>query len=127
MTDRPRRMTPAQAERCADLRERGWTFAAIAADIGFTISAVRWVCLRDGAEPPKPTALRPIPDKPAIFQRGDRAVRRFTSAEDARLLAMRQQGHTSYQIGAALGRKNHTILGRLATLARHAERSESQS
>lgn len=120
-----RRMTAEQETRCAELREQGWTIAAIAAQVGFTPSAVQWVCLRDGAEPPVTHPLRPVPTEPSGYRRGKVRVRRFTQAEDALVLRLRAEGQTTHAIARATGRRNHTILARFAILARRQEREES--
>ena len=117
--------TDDQFDRMADLRERGWTEAAIAAETGMRPSAVAYHCLRLGVEPPKARPLPPVPDEPVSALRGGHVVRRFTKAEDAQIVAMDLAGETLSEIARALGRRHNSIKGRLMTLARRDERTAS--
>lgn len=120
-----RRMSQDQRDRVAEMREAGISIGAISRAIGFSRSAVSWVCLTDGAEPPHPPRPASVPDQPVTHYRGGKPVRRFTQAEDELILRLRAAGWTNHAIGRETGRRPHTILSRFATLARHQERLES--
>lgn len=120
------RVTPEIADRIATMRERGCTKQQIAKACGVSVGAVEWHCLSRGIEPPNPRPLPPVPTQPVVHIRNGRPVRRFTAEEDAKILAMRQAGARPSEIARALpGRKPHSVLGRLHTLARHQERAEA--
>ena len=111
-------------------RERGVSIVAIAKRYGLSVGNLRWHFLIAGVEPervgPPP---RPIPEKPVVqtFERQGRRVelRRYTVAEDALLLELEGQGLKYGQIARRLGRKRNSVVGRLATLARRAARTEN--
>jgi DNA-directed RNA polymerase specialized sigma24 family protein len=118
-----------QLDRLAYHRERGVSIAAIAKRYGLSVGNLRWHFLISGVDPeragPPP---RPIPESPVVqtFERHGRRVemRRYTVAEDALLLELEGQGLKYGHIARRLGRKRNSIVGRLATLARRAARTE---
>jgi len=124
---RRRVVTDGDLVRIADLRERGWSFGRIRAALGSRISesAISWHCLRLGADPPR---ARVLPDKivgPAVVSRGGHLVRRFTPAEDARILALAAEGKGCGTIARLIGRRSNSVVGRLMTLARREARREA--
>jgi IS30 family transposase len=124
MMAKRKKLTPAEIEKIGELRERNWTHAAIATEIGCSEGSVSWCCLREGFEPSKPYPL--ASGRPAApYQRSTGTVRPFTEEDDARLLAMEADGATESEIAKALGRRHNSIRGRLMTLARRAERQEA--
>lgn len=119
-------LTPAELDRIADLREAGRSIAAIAVEVGCCRGSVAWGLLKLGVDLHEDAPLAPVPASPAIYHRDGREVRRFTAAEDARLLAMAAAGMRTYHIAKALGRQNNSVLGRLRSLARRDARAERQ-
>ncbi|MBO9380295.1 hypothetical protein GG804_26370 [Sphingomonas histidinilytica] len=123
-------LSDAQIEKMAELRERGWSFHRIAAwftENGTPISAgaINWQCLRVGADAP-PRFWGPSPKMPRSYQRNGRAVRAFTSEEDARLLELERSGVNYAEISRRMNRPPNSIRGRLYTLARIEAREEAQ-
>lgn len=119
-------MTPEKIARAIELRGKNWTLAAIADELGASIGAVRWQLLTAGAlDPSKPNRLPAVPSEPREIARGGHVVRRFTQAEDARLLALDSQGLPRSQIARTLGRPHNSVRARLMTIARHQEREAS--
>jgi len=105
-----------QLDRMAEMRERGLSYAQIAAQFtseGTAIKPVtiRWQCLRLGAFPPGKTHPNVgVPCSP----RG----RPFTPEEDALLLEMDRAGYRRAEIARTLKRKHNSVVGRFYTLAR---------
>ncbi len=116
------RLGPDQVDEMVRLREHGWGVERLAARYGVSRGLIGWLCLREGADPPNPLPLRPPPTAPVEMRRGNHVVRLYTAAEDARLLALEAEGLTVTEIARRLGRSRHSVLARLMTLARHAER-----
>lgn len=110
-------------EKAASLRERGLSYGQIAARLGMSIGAVEYHCLRRGADLPVPPAPAPYAG-PMEVRRGNYTVKRFTAAEDARLIEMDISGMSVMDIARALGRPHNSIIGRLMLLARNEARKE---
>lgn len=121
------RLTAADRERIATMREAGSSCGVIAAAIGCSVSSVSWQCLRLGAEPPNPRALKDVPATPKAVRRGDHMVRRFTVDEDAQILTMEAEGLATVEIARRLGRPPNSVLGRIMTLARREARMEARA
>lgn len=123
-----RRLSDAQIDEMASLRERGWGVANIArhfTEAGTPISAgaIGWQCLRVGADaPPRLRGKSSQPSSP--FVRGKHLVRPYSSEEDARLREFDRQGVTVAEMGRRLDRKENSIRGRLLTLTRRDTRAE---
>lgn len=125
-----RKLTEEQIERACILRETGLSSTQIASKLGLAVSqgALDWHFLIRGADPP---GARPPTDPyrqaGQECQRGNHTVRRFTREEDTLMLAMSGLGKNPSEIGRVMNpaRRPNSITGRLATLARHAERAES--
>jgi len=116
----------ARRETIAELRgEKGWSYARIARRLGCSKATVSWYCLIDGVEKPGVPPKLSRFSGPLTVRRGSHVVRRFSAAEDARLLELEASGLKLGEIGRRLGRRRNTILARLATLARHDERAMS--
>lgn len=124
----PRRpaLTEAERDRIIEMREAGRTMGQIARRIGCSVGSVAWLLLKAGVDPHADRPLPPIPTEPVIHIGPRRSFRRFTAAEDARLLALEAQGLSLHRIALALGRRRNSIEGRLNTLARRAARAEIQ-
>lgn len=120
---RPWSLTPAQRERIAQLRESGKPFAAIAEEIGCSISATQWTCASLGAEHPTKLAVLPRRDPNRVSMRNGHAVRYFGPAEDATLIAKAMAGATPYAIGRDMQRATSSVVARLRALARREERA----
>ena len=118
--DKRRRLTPEDIGRICEMRENGRTYAAIAKALECSVGAVKWQCLRNGADSPRTYRS---PAAPRDFQRGGRLVRHYTAEEDARLLALEAEGLGVCEIGRRLQRRHNSVVGRLATLARAQERA----
>ncbi|TXN38741.1 helix-turn-helix domain-containing protein [Methylobacterium sp. WL30] len=114
-----RRLTDAEIERIAEMREGGATYSAIAAAIGCSESTVYWKCLAAGAEPPNRRQIKSKVLGPLVVSRNGYPVRRYTDDEDRRLLALEAEGRSNAEIGRLTGRRPHTVKARLMTLARH--------
>lgn len=123
MTRRPP-LTPEQKEIIADMRERGKSCEAIGRVLGASAGAVSWHCLVEGIESPR-TATATVPTgQPMRYERNGFAVRRFTGADDKKLLELAASGLGNTAIGKQLGRRPNSVRGRLATLARQEAREE---
>lgn len=120
-------LSAAQREQIADLRGvKGWTFGKIAERLGISEGSAQWLCLREGIEKPgRLPEFRPW-SGPREIKRGNHVVRRFAPEEDKRLLSLEASGLSMNEIGRRLGRRHNTIVGRLATLARHDERATAR-
>lgn len=121
MAKRPR-LDTAKKERIVILRtERSWSYRRIATELNLSPGAVSWHCLMAGIEKPG----TPPPDQavgPMVVQRGNHVVRRFSDAEDRRILDLDEKGVPPLRIARQLGRKRNSVVARMATLARRDER-----
>lgn len=123
-----RRLTDADFDTIADMRERGCTYDQIGEKIGCSGKAVSWHCLRLGIESPKSSLLRPNDYLNCpVKKRGAHLVRAFTPDEDAKLIALEARGLSDSAIGRELGRQPNSVRGRLMTLARYDERACARS
>ena len=121
-----RRLTDADFERMAQLRERGIGYDNIGAELGCSGKTVSWHCLRLAIDPPKPYALRPDHHLQCpMIKRGNHVVRAFTPDEDVRLVELERQGLGNTAIGRELKRRPNSVRGRLMTLARREERASA--
>lgn len=117
----------ATLDRIAELREADVKYEAIGAEVGLSASYVSFLCLKNGFEPSDPSrwptweGIR----GPAVMQRGNHQVRRFTDAEDAQLLALEAEGISLSEIARRMGRARNSVQGRLMTLARRDARKEA--
>ena len=117
------RLTQAELDTIATMRERGLSYAQIGRSVGMSPSAVSWHCLRLGVDPPKPSPLRPHYHLLCSeVRRGNHVVRAFTPDEDARLVELAKRGLSNTAIAREIGRKWNSVAGRLMTLARREER-----
>lgn len=117
------KLSDSDYDRIAEMREAGQSYRQIGKVFGCSAKAISWHCLRLGADPPKPYPLRPNYHlEHPVMKRGNHIVRAFTPVEDAKLLALAQQGLGTTAIGRALGRRSNSVTGRLMTLARRDER-----
>lgn len=105
-------------ERIADMRDRGMSVKDIAADQGCSRGAVAWHCLRAGVTLKEHPIGRDIhPHR----RRNGQIVRPFSVEEDERIVRLTVEGKTPTEVARAVGRKNTSIIARLATLARREE------
>lgn len=119
---RPWRLTAAQKEEIAQLRESGLPFSKIAKEIGCSVSATQWTCSVLGVEHPTKPYIVPPRDPDRISMRNGRPIRFFGPAEDAAVVEMSIAGGTPRAIGRALRRAPSSVLNRLRVLARREER-----
>ena len=109
----------------ADMRARGVSQTVIARLHGCSRGAVAWQCLRLGVAPPPRarTIGKPMgTDMPhPVRRRNGQLVRPFTPEEDAEMVRLALAGHTPTEIGRTIGRRNTSVVARLATLARREE------
>lgn len=113
-----------QIEQAVELRESGLTYRAIGNQLGMHPGAVAWHCLMLGADTPQ-TRHKVIPLGGAMVTiRQGHQVRRFTHEEDAKMIEMDLAGARIADICRTLGRRQNSVTGRLATLARRDNRSE---
>lgn len=117
------KLTDEQIDRMARWREAGRSYAWIAQRLGMSAAAIRWHCLRVGADHPNGHTF-PVSKMPMVTTRGGHTVRRFTPDEDELILRRKNEGATNTQIARELGRKAHSVLGRLMTLGMHEDRRE---
>ena len=87
-----RRLSEAEIARIVELREAGWGYARIAAEMGCSANTISWHCLKHAADPPRPPRCWGAIRGPTVTRRGNHVVRRYTPEEDERLLAMKQEG-----------------------------------
>jgi DNA-binding CsgD family transcriptional regulator len=123
------RLTDDDMDRIADLRgRRAYSIASIAQELGCSEGAILWHCNRLGIEPPKPELYRYWDGVrgPLVTGRSGHLVRRFTPAEDERLLALAEGGMSRRRIGKMLGRRTNSVIARMSTLARREERAHQQ-
>lgn len=114
-------------EQAAEMRERGLSYAQIGRDLGMSIGAVSWHCLRLGADSPNTRSNTQAPASPMVMARGNHVVRRFSEDEDRRLLELESQGLRICEIARLMNRKPNSLRGRLMTLARIDERREQSA
>lgn len=118
-----RKLTLEQIARICEMREGGRSYGFIARIVGCSRGAVAWQCLRNGADKP---GAKPLPDQdPAEYRRGSHQVRHYTPDEDALIIALALQNFPRTVIAKRLGRKPHSVLGRIMTLARREARREA--
>lgn len=122
-----RRLTPDQLDRAAELRAAGATVPQLCRELGCKPGALNWAFLTEALDPPHARPLPPVPTTPKIFRSGDRLIRRFTAAEDARLLHLESRGFGPAQIGRLMAprRRASAVITRLRTLARRDARAEA--
>lgn len=122
-----RKITEEQLEKACELREgKGLSTRQIIIRLGLGISdgALDWHFLIRGVESPN-MIFRPkqiYRDEGRVIERSGHKVRRFTREEDAKITAMSKRGCRPCEIARALGRRHNSVMGRLATIARHEER-----
>lgn len=119
-------LTDEEKARIAELRERGLTIGQIAHRMKCSRGSAAWAILAMGVDLYPDKAPDPVPTEPVVYRRGGRTVRRFTAAEDARLLELERQGLATYRIARTLGRQNNSVIGRMRTLARRDARLEAR-
>lgn len=114
------KLTPDQVREIADRRERGWSYGRLAQRYGVSTGAIHYQCLKQGAVSPRSRA--PTRRGPGVFQANDgRTQKRFTEEEDARILALENDGLSADAIARALNRPRTSIRIRLMTLALRSE------
>jgi transposase-like protein len=119
--------TAEQRERIIALRERNWSKASIATELGVSLSTVSHWCLVSGAEAKK--LPPPMSRRAGPVLRGGRLIYPFTEADDAEILALERAGRNYSEIARRLTalhperpRTPAAIKYRLLTLARYEER-----
>lgn len=124
----PTKLSNAEIELICEMRERGCTLAMIQrllASRGTKIStgAIGWQCLRLGADLPV-QRRQPTGRKRPIVMRSGHPVRPFTPDEDRRIIDLEAQGASVAAIARELGRRHHSVTGRIRALALHDSRRE---
>lgn len=113
------------------MRERGLSFRQIsrkmvAAGVTLHPNTLSYICLVQGADSPKAMAKWKGPKLMApIAMRNGAPVRAFTAEEDAQLRQWDAEGLSYSQMAHRLGRARNSVVGRMATLARHDARAEA--
>lgn len=120
-----RKYSDEELNQAAEMRERGLSFRQIGHKLGMSPSAVSWHCLRLGADSPNTLGRIDTPKGPMVVSRLGHTVRRFSDAEDERMLAMEADGARVCDMARALDRTPQSIRGRLMTLARREARMEA--
>ena len=126
MTKRPS-LTDEQKELIADMRERGLSCGVISRRLNLSQGAVSWHCLVAGIDSPRTRSRVPAPVKHDQYMRNGRVVLAFSPDDDAQLLALEAEGKRYGTIAKIMGRRRNSVLGRLATLARHEARREASA
>lgn len=121
MSKRRYNWTQKQLDRMAELVEAGVPHHKIAEEMEATTGAVDWQLLRMGVTGPRSTKFS---QNGGSYLRHGRVVRRFSSEEDKVLLELEAEGLGPYKIGCRIGRSHNSVMGRLATLARHDQLEE---
>ena len=112
-----RKLTDAQIEEMCEKREKGWGYERLAERFGVSQGAIHYQCLKNAAVSPR-QRRRPVPTEPSSFVAGDgRTQRRFTIADDERLLELEASGLSYQKIGRQMGRAYTSVRIRLLTLA----------
>lgn len=122
------RLTPESKAEISRLREEeGWTVRQIARRLRVTKGVVAWYCLVEGIEKAGGAVGRSRLKPGQTYLRGTQTVRCFTVAEDAMIERLALAGMNNCAIGRAMTppRAPTTVRGRLATLARAAERRQT--
>lgn len=122
-------LTSDQIDLIASMRAKNASYEEIAAAIadGRAPNTIYWHCLKHGIDPENPKFRRA---KTRIItptvKRGNHIVRRFTPAEDKKLLRLEatRPALRISEIARRMNRNHNSIKGRLYTLARHQERLE---
>ena len=124
-----RKLTDAQIEEAATLREKGWSIGRLAIRYGCSTGALYWHMLRLGADPPKLVAseMQRTRVGPAEVMRNGVPVRSYSPADDMLIMRLDAEGKGYTAIGRALSppRKPNSVRARLMTLARHENRREA--
>lgn len=111
-----RKLTDAQIEQLIEWRERGRSYERIARDLGVSTGAVLYQCLKHGAVSPRQRNM-PVPTETRPFVAGDgRVQRRFTQAEDARMLELEATGMPINRVADTIGRARTSVRIRLLML-----------
>lgn len=120
-------MPPEIIERISQLREQGVSCSMISAEVGYSIGAINYHCLREGIESPflERVVLKQTRVGPDEYRRGKHIVKKFTPEEDDKITAWSIEGIGPTEIGRRINRRHHSIIGRLQTLARHDARRDA--
>lgn len=119
-----KKVTDEMKDTIVNYREAGRSYAFIASKLDISVGTVEYWCLELGAESPK-SASSELPQTsrgPAQFTRGGHVVRRFSPKEDAKLAEWREQNTSIAECARRLGRRPHSVRGRLMAIARQEER-----
>lgn len=111
-------------DEIADLIEAGHTVRDIANRFDASVGAVAWQILRLGVVGPR---SKRGGAQPRSYVRAGRTVRSFTEEEDRLIIDLEAEGLSVVQIAKRLGRRHNSVIGRLATLARHDAIAEEEA
>lgn len=112
-----RKLSDAQIVELIEKREKGWSHGALADWFGISKAGIHYQCLKAGAISPNQRIV-PVPTQSTSFVAGDgRTQRRFTQAEDVRLLELEAQGLNYSAIAVQIGRARTSVRIRIMTLA----------
>lgn len=109
------RISPEVRVKIAEHREAGWSYLRIAAKFGISDGAVHYHCMVAGAVSPKTRAQRTAGPQ-VIDARDGRQQRRFSPAEDAEIIRLREGGDSIAMIAKKIGRANTSVRMRLLAL-----------
>lgn len=107
-----------QVLEIADRRERGWSYARLAKAYGVSAGAIHYQCLRQGAKSPNSRRV-PYFGPASISAADGRTQRRFSEAEDQRLLDLEAEGKSVSEIARVMDRPITSVRIRLMSLALH--------
>lgn len=109
------KLSQEQVGELAELRERGWSYARLAARYGVSSAAIHYRCLTAGALSPRSQGLRAGDDRKPL--QGFGGLRHpFSPEEDARLLRLARQGEKMHRIAELMGRPRTSVRIRLLTI-----------
>lgn len=109
------KLTSAQVEEMAELRERGWSYQRLGDRYGVSATAIHYRCLSVGALSPRSCPPRPADRRKPGQGFGGRCVP-FSVEEDERLLTLARSGLKTDRIADELGRPRTSTRIRLMTL-----------
>ena len=121
-------ITPDITAQIIEMRERNMSYEAIGRRLNLPKTTVGYQCLKHYVEPSIPGKSQQMTtDHVKTYTRNGRNVRRFSPAEDKKLLNLEANGHSPTAIGKALARRHSSISNRLMILARRDARQEAEA
>lgn len=109
------KLTTEQVDEMAELREAGWSYARLSERYSVSAGAIHYRCLRVGAKSPRSQGARR--DLVGGYGKGFGGItRRFSVAEDNKLLELARAGVKVAEIARKIERAPTSVRIRLLTL-----------